>query len=536
MPCGCPGHLDGLRSSFPPIARKNDSHGIVHFTLHSAAAERLAAVETHSRASLTGILNAGAGYQRYLSVLILLGIGLRLVMLDRFRFHQDEALYSFWALRFLHDDPQFLEQWIDKPPLFIWLLASWFQAFGASEASARLLNIGISVLTIPVVAAIARRAWTPAAGVVAATVFALNPFAISYSPTAFTDPLLVLAGVCSLFAAQSSRPFLAGLCLGAAVMTKQHGVFFVPLTLAVLIAGYPRAKAMAAAGLRVAGGLALAILPVLYWDSLRWAVAPSPWDLGVRNYGALELLSVGEWPARLARIADLLWYLTASDFVWIVLMAVTVLAVAHVPRTESTLSKRSSLLVVHLCGWAGLYLGIHAVFSLPVWDRYFLPLAPAFAILCGWLGARILSSDSSLWRQIVVGLWLVLLLPSGVQAARGEFPIGGDHGAYDGLRESSAWLDDNSPPGAVLYHQGLGWHFQFYFYENPRDYAVRWVSSPVALADDAAKRPRSARFVIAPAWQPLRNFHLQLAARELELVQRAKEGNFTVHELVPRRR
>ncbi|MDE0199406.1 MAG: glycosyltransferase family 39 protein, partial [Caldilineaceae bacterium] len=388
------------------------------FTLHSAAAERLAAVQTHSRASLTGTLSAGAGYQRFLCVLILLGIGLRLVMLDRFRFHQDEALYSYWALRFLHDDPQFLEQWIDKPPLFIWLLAYWFQAFGASEASARLLNIGISVLTIPIVAAIAKRAWTPAAGLVAATVFALNPFAISYSPTAFTDPLMVLSGVCSLYAAQSSRPFLAGLCLGAAIMTKQQGVFFVPLTLAVLIAGHPKARAKAAAGLRVAGGVALAVLPILYWDSLRWAVAPSPWDLGVRNYSALDLLSVEEWSDRVVRIADLLWYLTASDFIWMVLLAAFVLAAANVPRADLALSKRSSVLAVILCGWTGLYLGIHTAFSIPVWDRYFLPLAPAFAILCGWLGARILSSDSSLWRQIVVGLWLVLLLPGGVQAAR----------------------------------------------------------------------------------------------------------------------
>ncbi|MCY4081105.1 MAG: glycosyltransferase family 39 protein [Caldilineaceae bacterium] len=536
MPCRCPEHLDGRWSSFPPIARKYDSHEIVHFTLHSAAAERPAAVQTHSRASLTGILSARAGYQRYLCVLMLLGIGLRLVMLDRFRFHQDEALYSYWALRFLHDDPQFLEQWIDKPPLFIWLLAYWFQVFGASEASARLLNIGISILTIPIVATIAKRAWSPAAGLVAATVFALNPFAISYSPTAFTDPLLVLAGVCSLFAAQSSRPFLAGLCLGAAVMTKQQGIFFVPLTLAVLIAGNPRAKAMAAAGLRLAGGVALAVLPILYWDSLRWAVAPSPWDLGVRNYSAIELLPVEEWTGRIVRIADLLWYLTASNIVWIVLAATTVLAAAYVPQTELALSKRNSAFVVLLGGWTGMYLGIHAIFSLPVWDRYFLPLAPVFAILCGWLGARILTSDSSLWRQSFVGLWLVLLLPGGVQAARGEFPIGGDHGAYDGLREASTWLDNNSPPGAVLYHQGLSWHFQFYSFESPRDYTVRWVASPVALADDAAKRPRSARFVIAPAWQPLRNFHPQLAARELELVQRAKEGNFTIYELMPRRR
>lgn len=459
-------------------------------------------------------------------------------MLDRFRFHQDEALYSYWALRFLHDDPLFLEQWIDKPPLFVWLLAFCFKAFGASEASARFLNIGISLLTIPVVAAVARRASaTPAAaGAIAATAFALNPFAISYSPTAFTDPLLVLAGVCSLYAALRGRPFWAGLCLGAAIMTKQQSVFFIPLALAVLIVGNGKAKAVAGAILRVGGGLALTVVPVVYWDSLRWAVAPSPWDLGVRNYGALGLLPLDQWPDRVARIADLLWYLTANQIVWIVLAVTLLLAVLSARLTEHSFPQRNTVFAALLCGWIGAYWGIHAVVSLPLWDRYFLPIAPAFAILCGWIGGRILASGSQLWRSAAIGLWIVLLLPGAVQAARGELPIGGDHGAYEGLREASAWLDSHSPPGAVLYHQALGWHFQFYLFENPRSYVVRWVASPVALADDAAKRPQSARFVIAPAWQPLRNFHPHLAARELELVPRVTEGQFTLYELVPRRR
>ena len=99
----------------------------------------------------------------------MLGFGLRLVMLDRFRFHQDEALYSYWALHFLHEDPQFLTQWIDKPPLFIWLLSFCFKVFGVSEASARLLNVAVSTLTVPVVAAIARQAWTSGAALIAAS-------------------------------------------------------------------------------------------------------------------------------------------------------------------------------------------------------------------------------------------------------------------------------------------------------------------------------------------------------------------------------
>ena len=233
--------------------------------------------------------------------------------------------------------------------------------------------------------------------------------------------------------------------------------------------------------------------------------------------------------------AELLWYLTASHIVWIVLVGAAVLAAVYARGTDH-FPRRNTVLAVLLCGWIGVYWAIHAAFSLPLWDRYFLPIAPVFAILCGWIGARVLSLSSDVWRPAVIGLWMVLLLPGAMQAARGGLPIGGDHGAYDGLREVSGWLDSNSPAGAVLYHQSLSWHLQFYLYENPRDYTVRWFASPVALADDAAKRAQQARFVIAPTWGPLRNSHPHLSARELALVRRFKTEQFAVYELVLNRR
>ena len=479
-------------------------------------------------------------------------------MLDRFRFHQDEALYSHWALNFLHDDPNFLRQWIDKPPLFIWLLASTFQAFGVSEASARLLNIGISTLTIPIVAVMARQAWTATAGLIAAAAYALNPFAISYSPTAFTDPLFVLGGVCSVYAAQRRRPFWAGLCLGGALMAKQQGVFFIPLTLAVLLAGNLKGKSAATDLLRIGSGLALTVLPILYWDSLRWAVAPSPWDLGIRNFGALEIVALTQWPGRVARISELLWYLAADPLVWIVLAAALALVVLR-GRLQSdsacatpAIPARTRVIIVLLCGWLGAYLGIHIVASLPLWDRYFLPVAPFFAILIGWLGASILAARSTLWRRAVIGLGIVLLLPGAVQAARGGLPIGSDHGAYDGLREALVWLDSNSPAESVLYHQALSWHLQFYLYEEPDEHLpttattsafpglleweTRWFASPVSLADDAAKMALRPKFVIVPAWLPLRDNEPHLAARGLELIQRHRIERYTIYQLILRTR
>lgn len=477
-----------------------------------------------------------AAWPLFLSALLLLGFGLRLVLLDRFRFHQDEALYGFWALHFLRDDPLFLKQWIDKPPLFIWLLGSWFQLVDASEAGARLLNVTVSTLTIPVAAAVARQTWSAPAGLFAAAATALSPFAISYSPTAFTDPLLVLAGLCSVCAARKGRPLWAGLLLGAAIMTKQQGVFFAPLTLGFLALEKARTRTLPASALLFAGGLALAILPVLYWDSLRWTVAPSPWDLGIRNYAAIELLPVAEWPGRAARIAVLSWYLTASHLVWALLGVATVAAVFVGRALGSPLPARGKGAAALICAWMAAYWAVHAVGSLPLWDRYFLPVAAAFALITGWVGAAALSAAAGRWKWAAILFWILLLLPGGLQAAKGRLPIGSDHGAYNGLRESIAWLDEHSPQGTLLYHQVLSWHLQYYLYENPRQYTVLWFASPVALADNAAKRPGPGKFLLNPAWMPLRNRDPHLAARGLELIERFKADEFSVYELVRRRR
>ena len=485
---------------------------------------------------LSKLIGVRFGYRTSVAILLMLGFGLRLVMLDRFRFHQDEALYSYWALHFLYEDPQFLTQWIDKPPLFVWLLGYCFKLFGASEASARLLNVGISTLTVPVVAVIARKEWTSGAGIMAAAAYALGPFAISYGPTAFTDPLFVLGGVLSIYAVQRGRPFWAGLCLGVAIMAKQQGVFFIPLTLAFILAGSIEARTAIRDILRSCSGLALAIAPVLYWDSLRWAVAPSPWDLGVRNYGALEIVAPALWPARGARIAELLWYLTANPVVWVALAVALAVAVLRTRLARRIVRERRGTVAVLICGWLAAFIGFHMVTSLPLWDRYLLPVAPFFAVLAGWIGARILANGSVLLNRVAVGLWIVLLLPGAAQAARGDLPVGGDHGAYDGLREAIVWLDRPSHEGAVLYHQALNWHLRFYLYDSPLDYRVRWFASPVSLADDAAKMGQRPKFVIVPTWLPLREGYPHLAARGVELIQRYRVEQFTIYELLSNNR
>ena len=123
-------------------------------------------------------------------------------------------------------------------------------------------------------------------------------------------------------------------------MTKQQGVLFVPL---VIVAGLLDRQLPARAPSKPArllvpwfyflAGFPLVVVPILYWDSLRWAVAPSPWDLGARNVGAVTLTNPAQWGERLRAWFDQAWYLQASYLAWLavggIVIAGLVVAIRH---------------------------------------------------------------------------------------------------------------------------------------------------------------------------------------------------------------
>ena len=97
-----------------------------------------------------------------------------------------------------------------------------------------------------------------------------------------------------------------------------------------------------------------------------------------------------------------------------------------------------------------LFLLGHWVLSFNVWDRYLLGLVPLLLILLAriiWLASGALASippslpgrgrgrvgSYKLRVFLVVVLLAVTLAGPALAAARSEYPIGGDHGAYDGI-------------------------------------------------------------------------------------------------------
>ena len=253
--------------------------------------------------------------------MLLGGLLLRLGLLSRPGLHPDEALYASWALRIADGrDPALLGVLVDKPPLFPYLLAGLFRLAGHSGPAtadlttlvtvARLASIGVSVVSLALLWAIACQVSGRRAALFAAALYAVSPLAVRLSPSLLTDPLLVLWMLLGLWAGLNRRHWLTGLACGLAFATKQQAVLLIPLILAVYALS-PRLRLIPLhdpdnAGpdlrslLRLAGGFLLVFTIVLWWDSLRWQWMPSFWERGATAYGGLALAHGRDLPQRIS--------------------------------------------------------------------------------------------------------------------------------------------------------------------------------------------------------------------------------------------
>jgi hypothetical protein len=148
-----------------------------------------------------------------------------------------------------------------------------------------------------------------------------------------------------------------------------------------------------------------------------------------------------------------------------------------------------------------------------VWDRYLLGLVPLLALLL----ARVLTLPWRLFRDSrytnLLSLLFVLLMLAFTfrpirDAATSRFPIGGDHGAYQGIEQVANYFQA-VPADTTLYHRWLGWHWRFYLWGSPFDLPA-W-NSPADLAAQAAARPGARRYIVFPSWRSQTEARLALA-------------------------
>jgi len=493
-------------------------------------------------------------------IVAILGLGTlaRLAPLGLQRFHEDEALYSSWGLRIASGEDMWLAGIpVDKPPLFFYLQASAFAFLGPSETAARLPSLLASVASIGLLYLLAQRLCGRPTALVAAVLLAASPFAICFAPTAFLDPLMEMWVLMACVAAAVGRWGWAGALLGLAGATKWEGVAFLPLVVGLGLCLHPvrpppptgrqalpttnsvRGRRFLRAALGLLGIAAL----VWGWDLAR----PQPsilWQLRA-NYGGLALAQPEIWGERLRSWASLLRYTFYHPWLNVLFLAgLHLLLLADVRELANiSPSNRNSLPVdLLLVTFLTLFLAVLILLRIPLWDRYLLALVPFGCLLLArvlWLPRRLFvagyqlcprSSGTSLtltsrvrrasfFLSLLATALLLFTLPLSLRdAAVGRFPIGGDHGTYQGIEQVVAYLRGHVMGGAILYHRWLGNHYRFYMYRFP--YAFRWWQTPIELAQDAVAASDVERWIVFPDWQDERPARTALSAKRLRLIPR----------------
>ncbi|MCX7681707.1 MAG: hypothetical protein N2508_07065 [Anaerolineae bacterium] len=481
------------------------------------------------------------GWERWALVfLILIGWCLRLRPLFDNRLHADEAWYGYWGLMIGRGgDPWLVHVPVDKPPLLPYLLALSELLIGsgagrpADELAVRWPGLTAGILTVPLTGALAGALYRHrGVALVAALGLALSPFAILFSATAFTDPPMVALGLAAVLAAARGRPGWAGLWSGLACATKQSGVLWLPLVALVWIVKEKGNRRRAGMG-RALIALGIVVGLVAAWDVIRVALGGgSFWQAGVRGYGGLRLIWPHEARMRLSHWLEWARYLFVSPAVNLLLLVGLPLLIQRALCAQGP--SETGLADVSLVCFALLYLLSLWLWAFQLWDRYLLPLVPLLAILLG----RVLSILTAHRLRWAVVLLLAGLMSSPARnAAHSLYPLGSDHGAYDGIDQVTAFLR-RLPEGSVVYHHWLGWHYRFYLFGAPL-YLAYW-PTPAWLAQDVRAFGASGdRYIAFPSWEVAERVEQAIAEAgyrlEPVLTTSRRDGatSFTVYRVQP---
>ena len=196
----------------------------------------------------------------------------------------DEAIYALRAQTILSfgalwDQSAFMlsgTYYSAHPPLYVWCSTALLLLFGDGLWVYRLTSAVAAALLVPLVYRLSRLLQSPLRSVVTAGLFAVLPLPAIYSRLGQLDLLLTLCMTAALyFALRSLRvghttdTLLAGISLGAALMTKLLFALSVPaaVALSALLLTDPRRRR----ALRVAVAMVLISLPL--WMPWAWSFA-----------------------------------------------------------------------------------------------------------------------------------------------------------------------------------------------------------------------------------------------------------------------
>jgi len=395
-------------------------------------------------------------------VLAVIGLVVRLVVLDPDVLHMDESLYASYALHIVQTGDWLLLNVgfaIDKIPLFYWAEAIVIGWLGNTPLSIRLVDIAASLVTIAAVYVLARDLSGRVAGWAAGLAMALSPFAILFGASVFTDPFAIALGLGALALARRDHACSAGILLGLSLGGKVFGLAYLPLALVLLLTvDAPRRRAALITFLVAFGITAGALLGFM---AIRTNVYGAPWFLSAQleGVGGTGLTSPAEWSSRLSAWWFWLGYFAESNPLR--LMAAIGLAGALVTVIRSR--GRLRWAIAAMCAFSPAYFGLLVVSKSPVYDRYLFYVLPALCVAVGvGIGEFLrIVRWASLRRALLLACTVFVLVrsvPIVAQAEGGTFPVGArSDGTFTGYRQLCSWLQSRSSTPLVVWDHSLSW-------------------------------------------------------------------------------
>lgn len=453
-----------------------------------------------------------------LILIILLGAWLRFDALRQdVRFHPDEALFATFARNAAVHGQWLLPGALDKPPLSLYASALSMHLFGVvvndkdvldldlriGEVSARLPDAFAGIFTIALVYALGHTLCESSVGLCAALLTALSPRLVSYSATAFTDPLMLMFMTAALVAEARKRAAWSGMLLALAFAAKQQALFYAPLLVVFLIYGHGGDALYLAASTNVFKNLArfglalfFGVVLLLLWDAARpedsifalAAVNNDPERVLVRGDELLPRLGI--WLSYAATIFGA-WWLTFG-----------VIIAGFVVGWSGNWAKRTRSIVflqVYVVG----YFGLHWVFAFNTYDRYLLPIVPLLAVIGGhgiiFVYHQIANSAEKNFsvfslRALRLGglIWLVIVM----LFSQISFPD--DNRARDTQIIDLATFINAQSLGTIIYDHWLGWQMGYYIGAWSDKRRVYYPDAETQAADAVLNPERAPRFIIAP--------------------------------------
>lgn len=412
------------------------------------------------------------------------------------RLHPDEALFATLGRLIAQGIDPFLSQTIllvDKPPLFYYTLAAGIAIDWDSEFAARLPGYFAGVLGIALLVRLGSKLWqSDPCGLLTAMFFTSSPFFILFAPTAFSDMLLVMWILASLTAVVEGRWGWGGLLAACALAVKQSALFLFPLIIGFGMVCHGGSgehyRQVVGAIVRFATSFVLVTISAVIWNETRGSA--DFWLAGLSTNNPGRLIRLDEVAGRAHAWWGLLRLFTPTTLTTVLLFTGVLAQDMYSLRRPGS---RDTLLALLLSSYLAAYLAFHWLVAFPVLDRYLLPMVPLMSLLAGY-GARAMVHNQV--QLTMLGFLVALLVGIGAtKALSGDYPIGGDRGANDGIHEVAAFLSEQ-PPGSIVYYQSIGWQLSYYMFGSQQ--VIVHFDGPAALLKDVEVfwRPLDRRFIV----------------------------------------